>query len=123
VTQDFAGDPLLNQRDDPGTFDWRSRITAALSWNYANFATTLFAERVGSIPNWATTGRLTPQTYLNLTAGLALLDGKADVTVLATNLMDRKPPRDPTYDVYPYFSPDNYDAIGREIFLQLRYRL
>jgi outer membrane receptor protein involved in Fe transport len=47
------------------------------------------------------------------------MGGEVYVGFVVDNLFDRKPPRDKTYNSYPYYSDSNYDPIGREIFLQV----
>ncbi len=118
---DFAGDPVQNLRDDLQIFNWRSRMNASIGWSFREFESTLYMERYGSTPNWAETGRLGAVKYFNLSAGYNFFDGRAQASIFVDNLFDKDPPRDPTFDTYPYFSGDNYSPIGREVFLQVRY--
>ena len=122
--QDFAGDAVKNHRDFPErpSFDLRSHVRSSLTWKHHKMDSTLFMERLGSIPNWTQTGRIPAQTYFNLSANYWIIENRASVGFVVDNLFDRDPPRDPTYDEYPYYSTFNYSPIGREWFLQLRYR-
>lgn len=123
--QDFAGDPVKNHRDSPEQFsspDLRSHVRASLSWALQPIESTLFMERVGSTPKWDRSGRIAPQVYFNWSATYWLLENKASVGLQVNNVFDRNPPRDSSYDEYPYYSTFNYSAIGREAFLTLRYR-
>ncbi len=119
--QDFEEDPLENLRDNLQNFSWRSRVNGSITWNFRNFSTTAYGERYGSIPNWAETGRIKGKSFLNLSTAYTFLDGRAQAAVFVDNVFNTNPPRDPTYDTYPYFAYQNYDPIGREWFLQLRY--
>jgi iron complex outermembrane receptor protein len=119
--RDFASDPIENRRDDLQIFDWRSRVSGAVTWGFGPFTTTAYAERYGSLPNWAETGRIGSFTLVNLAAGYSFLDDRAQAIVFLNNAFNKAPPRDPSYDTYPYFAANNYSAIGREWFLQLRY--
>ncbi len=118
---DFAGDPVDHLRDDLQFFNWRSRMNASVGWNFRQFSSTLYFERYGSLPNWAETGRIGSVHYFNLSAAYSFLNDKAQASIFVDNLFDKDPPRDPTYDQYPFFSSENYSAIGREVFLQVRY--
>jgi outer membrane receptor protein involved in Fe transport len=121
-TRDFAGDPFENTRDDPQIFSFRSKMRGSVTWEYADWTTTVFAQRLGSIPRWDETGRIGTQVTWSGSVGYTFLDGKAEASLFVDNLFDEPPPRDPSYDEYPYFSDQNYDPTGREWFLQLRYK-
>ncbi|WP_405228368.1 TonB-dependent receptor domain-containing protein [Lentisalinibacter sediminis] len=119
--QEFAGDPVENIRDDLQNFQQRSRIRGSLTWGYKDLTTTLFGIRLGSVPNWGETGRIGPQMVYNLTANYRV-NNNFDIDLVVQNLMDENPPRDGTFDTYPYFW-FNYTglAYGREYFLQANY--
>jgi iron complex outermembrane recepter protein len=121
--QDFASDPVQNLRDDLQNFDWRSRASGSLTWSYGEFSTTAYVSHFGSVPNWAETGRISTFTTYNLSAlYTGLLDGKAQVLVSVDNVFNKNPPRDPTFNSYPYYSEFNYSPVGREWFVQLGYK-
>lgn len=120
--QDFANDVVDNHRDNLQVFDWRSRINGSVTWSFGPFSTTGYVMRNGGIPNWAETGRISSYTSYNWSAQYGFLDGKADVGVFVDNVFNKNPPRDPTYNTYPYYADFNYSPVGREIFVQLRYK-
>lgn len=65
-TQTFATDPIDKEfRDDPGNFDFRSRIRGSVNWSRNDWAATLFMSRYGSTPNWQETGRVAPYFLWN----------------------------------------------------------
>jgi iron complex outermembrane receptor protein len=118
---EFAEDPVEDFRDDLTNFDARSRVRGSVSWSIADWTTTLFATRYGSIPNWAETGRIGSWTKLNLTVQNQLTENLG-VTLAVQNLTDEEPLHDPTFDAYPYYSTSNFDPYGREVFVQFDYR-
>ena len=116
----YAGDPYIDELKNLEYFGWHSRMSGSVTWSLAKLESTFFVQRYGSTPNWAETGRLGSWTLANLSARYSgLMDGKAYVGFVVDNLFDRKPPRDPTYDTYPYYSDFNYDPVGREVFLEV----
>jgi len=116
----LATDPVdKDWRDDPGNFDFRSRVRGSVSWQKDAWNATVFMTRYGSLPNWQETGRIAPYFLWNLNLGKQITD-KAKVTVFVNNVFNKFHPRDDGYDSYPYF--DNaYSPIGREISAQLEY--
>jgi outer membrane receptor protein involved in Fe transport len=118
--QEFAGDPPTNDLKDLQYYGWHSRMSGSMTWSLGDLSSTLFVQRFGSVPNWAETGRIGSWTVANLSARYdGLMDGEIYVGFVVDNLLDRKPPRDKTYNSYPYYSDSNYDPIGREVFLQI----
>ena len=47
---------------------------------------------------------------------------RLSASVIINNVLNEGPPRDSTFDQYPYFSTGNYDPYGREGFLQVSYK-
>jgi outer membrane receptor protein involved in Fe transport len=118
--QQFKGDPVENELNSLQYFGWHSRMSGSVRWSYGDFSTTAFVQRYGSTPNWAETGRIGSWTKANLSARYGgLLGGDAYVGLVVDNVLNRKPPRDATFDTYPYYSDYNYDPIGREYFLEI----
>jgi outer membrane receptor protein involved in Fe transport len=118
--QDFASDPTEDKLASLQYFDWHSRSNAGLTWTKGQLSSTAFVTRNGSVPNWAETGRIGSFTTVNLSARYSgLLGGDAYIGFAVQNLFDRNPPRDPTFDTYPYYSDFNYNAVGREVFLDI----
>jgi outer membrane receptor protein involved in Fe transport len=119
-TQDFAGDPVKNGLKDLQNFDWHSRISGGVTWKFGDVSTSVFVQRFGSVPNWAETGRIGSWTIANLSGRYSgLLGGDAYLGFAINNVLNRKPPRDETYDTYPYYSDFNYSPVGREVFLEI----
>lgn len=118
---EFVDDPVEEYRDNLQNFDFRSRLRGSVSWQKGDWTTTLFGIRYGSTPNWAETGRIGSWVKYNLTVSHRFND-RLSASIIVNNLLDEPPPRDPTFDAYPYFSTANYDPYGREAFLQVNYK-
>lgn len=119
--EEFAGDGIRDRLNDLQVFDWRSRVRGTLGWEYGDFNTQLTMLRTGSLPNWAETDRCCIQFLYNLSAGYSLMDDRLNLGLFINNLFDEAPPRDLTYDAYPYYSQFNFDPYGREWGLQASY--
>lgn len=119
-TQEFAEDPPEDLLKSLQNFDWHSRMSGDVTWTLGALSTTAFVQRFGSTPNWAETGRLGSWWVTNLSARYSgLMGGTVYVGFAVDNLFNRKPPRDATFDQYPYYSDYNYDPIGREVFVEV----
>ncbi len=120
--QVFADDPVEDDfRDDLQNFNARSVVNASIGWDVENFTTTLFAHRLGSMPNWQETGRLETWTTYNMSATVFFMDDKLAVSGIMNNILDERPPYDDGFTTWPFFFRGQYNARGREMFLQLRY--
>lgn len=120
---EFEGDAVQDLLEDRAWPDWHSRMSGELSWTKGPFAAALYVQRYGHIWNWAEDARLPAYLLTNLSARYnGLMNGEAYVGFAIQNLFDRNPPRDGTWDQYPYYSDYNYSPIGREVFVELGLR-
>jgi outer membrane receptor protein involved in Fe transport len=120
---EFEGDEIEDLLDNRAWPDWHSRMSGEFSWNKGPFAASLFVQRYGHIWNWAETARLPAYLLTNLSARYnGLMNGEAYVGFAIQNLFDRNPPRDDTWDQYPYYSDYNYSPVGREVFVEVGLR-
>lgn len=117
----FPGNPPVGIRDLSGNYNWRSRVNGSVGWGEDRLSVTTYAERLGSAPRLNAPGRLGSTTYVNLSATYRLAR-QAIVSFSVNNVFDRDPPRDVSFDAYPYFSYRSFSPFGREWALQLRYR-
>lgn len=118
--QEFSDDDVVNLLNDRAATDWHSRISGTLGWTRGPLTGTLHLQRYGSIWNWAETERLPDYLLTNLSARYSgLFGGSTYVGLAVQNLFDRGPPRDGTFDVYPYYSTFNYSPTGREMFVEV----
>ena len=44
------------------------------------------------------------------------------VSLTVNNLLDKMPPKDPTWANYPYYDTSWFDSFGRSFFVQLTYK-
>lgn len=116
----FKGDPVLDYRDDLTNFDFRSRVRGTATWQKNDWQAALFMIRYGSLPNWQETGRIAPYFSYNMSVGKRLTE-KASVNLYVNNVFDNHYPKDEGFNSYPYFWRA-YDAVGREVALELQYR-
>ncbi|MBN8212097.1 MAG: TonB-dependent receptor [Xanthomonadales bacterium] len=120
-TQTFATDPIdRNFRDDPGNFDFRSRIRGSVGWNKGDWTANLFMTRYGSLPNWQETARIAPYFIWNVNASKKITD-KLTASFFVNNLLNNFHPDDSGFNSYPYFWR-GYSPVGREISAQLQYK-
>jgi iron complex outermembrane recepter protein len=119
--QVFATDPIQTDwRDDPGNFDFRSRVRASMGWTKGDWSANVFGSRYGSVPNWQETGRIAPYFLWNANVGKKITD-KATISLFVNNIFNKFSPRDDGYNSYPYFS-GNYSPIGRTVSAQFEYK-
>lgn len=119
--QTFATDPVdRNFRDDPGNFDFRSRIRGSVGWNKGDWKANVFMTRYGSVPNWQETGRIAPYFLWNVNASKKITD-KLTASFFVNNLLNNFHPDDSGFNSYPYFWR-GFSPIGREISAQLEYK-
>lgn len=95
-----------------------SKLNASLTWDYAQFTSTLFAVRYGSVTNAAGSGRLSPWTVFNASARYRLNE-RASVGLTVNNLLDQI--KEDDSDGWPYYPTGNYDAMGRQWWLDFSY--
>ncbi|MBS0373836.1 MAG: TonB-dependent receptor [Proteobacteria bacterium] len=118
----YPGDPLVNEFQVDSNYDIpRSKATASLSWKLGAFTTTLLGERLDRLPNWNEDAYI-PATYLvNGSLQWAPADSPLKASLSMTNLLNKMPYRDPSYQSYPYYDISWFDSVGRSYYLNLTY--
>ena len=112
--QTFATDPIqTDYRDDPGNFDFRSRIRGSAGWSRGDWNANVFMTRYGSLPNWQETGRIAPYFLWNANVTKKITD-KATIGLYVNNIFNNYHPADGGFNSYPYFWRA-FSPIGREI--------
>ncbi|HZF98217.1 MAG TPA: TonB-dependent receptor [Pseudoxanthomonas sp.] len=116
----FAGDEILDYRDDLTNFDFRSRIRAVTTWEKDDWEAALFMLRYGSLPNWQETGRIAPYFIWNASVGNEIIED-LQLNFYVNNVFNKTHPRDEGFNDYPYFWRA-FSPIGREISMELQYK-
>ncbi|GAB2512416.1 TonB-dependent receptor domain-containing protein [Microbulbifer agarilyticus] len=118
----LEGDKPNDLLQDLSHFEPRTKLNGGVTWVFGDFRSTLFGQRLGSMPNWAETERLdNAWTTWNLSLGYDVTQNLG-VSLSATNVLNERPPEDETFDTWPYFHRGQYNAVGREVFADVVYR-
>jgi outer membrane receptor protein involved in Fe transport len=122
VRQVYVEDPKeRDYRDNLQNFNARSVVNFTGRWDYKQFTGVLYAHRLGSMPNWQETGRLSTWTTYNASATMRFFEEKLIASLIVSNLTDERPPVDDGFTTWPFFWRGQYNARGRETYLQLSY--
>ena len=129
--QIYPGSLPINQLTNPlYSSEFKSIGTGALNWSLHNWSSTLYVHRYGPTPNYTAmvdgagypgAGRVAPWITWNWSLSYTPLPG-LDLSLLVNNVLNKMPPNDSTFTSFPYFNPDNYNAYGREVMLQLDWK-
>jgi len=125
--------PLSPGQLTPNSIGFKSIFSGALSWSSSNarWSSTLYGHRYGSSPNniailnglaYPGAGRVPPWITFNWSLTYTPVSNFS-LSALINNIANKMPPSDPTDTVYPYFNVDDYNIYGREIMLQLNFKL
>jgi iron complex outermembrane receptor protein len=117
-SQLFPGDDLVNQRDGRQYRNFRSKANLQLGWEKGDWTATVYGYRLGSLPNFAQTGRIGSHTLWNMSVNKDVTEN-ASIGLSVNNVFNRFHPEDNTYTTYPYFYK-SYSPVGREIFAEFR---
>lgn len=118
----LEGDAPNDLLKDLSHYEPKSKLNGGVTWRYGDFSSTVFGQRIGSLPNWAETERLdNAWTTWNLSLGYEVTQN-IGVSLSANNVLNERPPEDETFDTWPYFYRGQYNAIGREVFADFVYR-
>ena len=132
--QQYPTDPVIDLLSDPYySTDPKYKATASLGWNKGAWTTTVYANYLGSTPNYRAT--LTPDGYAYAGAGklgsYTTVNASVNFNVtedlklsfLVNNLFNKMPPTDWSYPGTtgaPYNSA-NFDVYGRAMYLEAKY--
>ncbi len=121
--QELSSEPTTfdpDFRDSPENGEIRTRSNLTLSWGLEDWTTALSMYRKGSQPNADGSKRLDAWELLNLSISRNIDDDK--LLFIIRNLTNKKPVFDPAQNSWPFFDRSQYDAVGREVFLEYRMR-
>lgn len=85
--QQSDGYPNESQCDSLDSRDWHSKLNASPTWNYAQFTSTSFMMRYGSVTSTAGSRRLSPWTMFDVSARCQLSE-RAGVGLTVNNLLN-----------------------------------
>ena len=114
-TQEYAGGEVIDRRVHRQYFDFRSRANWGIGWNKDSWSASLSGTYQGSLPNWAEDARIDPFVLWNGSISKTITEN-IRVGLTASNIFDANPPRDDTFDTFP-FMWRSYQAgvIGRQV--------
>jgi len=121
--QEIASEPSTyegNYQNDPRNGEVKSRTNLSLSWGVDNWTTALSWYRKGSRINFDGTGKINPWTITNLIVKNEF-NRSHRVSFVLRNAFDKEPPIDPSRIEWPYYDRSQYDAIGREFFIEYQF--
>ncbi len=99
----------------------RIKGNLGVSWDRNAWAAGLFGNYVGRIPNWANEAWTPSSWRFNGNARYDIND-HLRVSLTVNNLLDKMPPKDATWESYPYYDTAWFDSMGRSYYLQLTYK-
>jgi len=126
------GQPVIDLLVDPSkNYDFKSMAEGSVRWTSLgdHWSGTLYARRAGSSHNYAAisgngypAGSLPPWITFNWSLTYTPVRNLG-MSLVIKNIANKMPPRDKTFDAFPYFNMDNYDMYGREVMLQIDMKL
>ncbi|MET1256277.1 TonB-dependent receptor plug domain-containing protein [Aliikangiella maris] len=116
--QEFSDDPVEDIRKQ---FEPYEKLRFSVLWAMASFDINLFVNRIGETALFDETGMIDPWTTYNLNLGYQI-DAQSKLELIINNLTDEEAPVDTTSVVVPYFNAGVYNAFGREVFVEYKYR-
>lgn len=100
----------------------RTKANASVTWNYRDFTATVYGSRLGGIPDYDGTKRLSPTSEYNTTFGYSITPA-FNVQLVINNVLDKRPRRDESWTSYPYYYIPWSNPIGRAFFLEASLKL
>ncbi|MDR6842851.1 TonB-dependent receptor plug domain-containing protein [Pseudoxanthomonas sacheonensis] len=137
TTVTFPGDPetdLLSPQQALSA-EFKSVLTGDISWQKGDWSANVHGIRYGSTPNYAaqfgvdttpgtSQGRVGPHMLYNMSVSYDLTE-KSALSLTVNNVLNTKPPFDPTYDgsqgfAPPFYNIFAYNGYGRAFWVQYR---
>lgn len=119
--QQYPGDPTHDLLSLAYLFEFKSRASAEVTWSKGRWSTTLYGMRDGSMSNWQNDGRLAPYMTYNVSVVYRATD-QVKLSVISNNVLNKRPPIDPTHTSYPYYDGFHYSGYGRSIYAELTWK-
>ncbi len=134
--QQFAGDPLINDLNDPFySTEFKTKGNASVTWSKSVYGITAYVEHYGKSPNYiaeqipegysqAGAGDVATWTLMDLSGRYMPIDN-LEITLALNNVFNRMPPADhsqPGTTNSPY-NVLNYNVYGRQYYLSATYKV
>ena len=117
--QQFPGDAPVDELHDLYNFVIpRDKASYSASWTRGRLTTTLYAYRLGGLPDWAGSRRLSPTFVYNASLNYRY-SAATTFTLLVDNLFDSPPRRNGDWSYYPYYPNRWYSPLGRQVLLEV----
>ncbi|MBS0590785.1 MAG: TonB-dependent receptor [Proteobacteria bacterium] len=117
--QTFPHDPfedLLREASYGNQF--KNIGAASLTWNVGSWSSTLQYQRFGK--TWSYDGSRTVGPWMRYNATVQYnFSDDASMTLIGNNILNARPPKDPTFSAYPYYDLYSYNNYGRLLMLEM----
>lgn len=134
TVQRYPTDPVVDVLRHPNwSTDFKTKVTASLTWSVDKWSATAYIDRYGRTPNHLAvvndsyadpgTGRLGAWTLYNASVTFNPVK-RLGLSLMINNVFNKMPPLDRSYPgttLTPY-STSNYNVYGRAMYLEANYR-
>jgi outer membrane receptor protein involved in Fe transport len=119
----YPGDPSEDMLDVSfsATTLPRSKGNVGATWERGAWGASLFGTYLGRVANYDNDAWTQATWRFNAGARYDVND-HFRVSLTVNNLLDKMPPKDPTWANYPYYDTSWFDSFGRSFFLQFTYK-
>jgi len=122
--QQFPGDPREDMLDVSfsATTLPRQKGNLGVAWDQGAWGASLFGNYLGRVANYDNDAWTGSTWRFNAGARYDIND-HLRVSLTVNNLLDKMPPKDPTWSNYPYYDTSWFDSVGRSYFVQVTWKL
>jgi outer membrane receptor protein involved in Fe transport len=122
--QQYPGDPTEDMLDVSfsSTTLPRTKGNLGVSWDRDAWGASLFGTYLGRVANYDNDAWTQATWRFNAGARYDVND-HLRVSLSVNNVLDKMPPRDPTWSNYPYYDTSWFDSFGRSYYLQVTWKL
>lgn len=113
------GDPTQNYLCCANSNEFKSRVSGNLTWSIGSWSSTIYGQRDGHMWNHIGTAKNLPPWIRWNGSTTFRFNPMASITFSANNIFNKRPPKDITNGDWPYFDVTNYNALGRELWVQM----
>ena len=119
----YPGDPTEDMLDVSfsATTLPRTKANLGTTWDRGAWGASLFGTYLGRVANYDNDAWT--QATWRFNAGARYdVNERFRISLTVNNLLDKMPPKDPTWSNYPYYDTSWFDSFGRSYFVQLTYK-